>query len=152
MKIYDLELRQKFVREETMADPIFSTPAAQVSYICDAFKAYPCRESAWIIPLTLRGRPMGRHLVSVGSLNTAWAGAREVFRAAIIAGAASIIVAHNHTSGDPAPSRADRDVAHDLRNAGSILGIHLKDFLIVGTPEEDPLGIGYFSFFKAGLV
>ena len=64
----------------------------------------------------------------------------------------SILIAHNHPSGDPEPSSADVGITRQLREAGRILGIELSDHIILGRPEHDPLSRGYFSFRLAGLM
>jgi DNA repair protein RadC len=70
--------------------------------------------------------------VSKGSLNANIVHPREVFRPAILEGAASIIVAHNHPSGDPGPSQNDIDITRKLKETGVICGIELYDHLIIG--------------------
>ena len=70
--------------------------------------------------------------VSVGSLDSSIVHPREVFKDAIAASAASVIVAHNHPSGDPAPSPEDRQVTARLVESGRLLGIEVVDHLIIG--------------------
>lgn len=70
---------------------------------------------------------------------------REVFRDAIVKGAAAIIVAHNHPSGDEAPSREDRETTRRLQEAGRIIGIPVLDHVIVARG-------GSFSFRERGLL
>ena len=70
--------------------------------------------------------------VSVGILDSSLVHPREVFKDAIIASAAAIIVAHNHPSGDPTPSAEDRRITQRLAEAGQILGIELLDHVILG--------------------
>lgn len=69
--------------------------------------------------------------ISVGTLNTSLVHPREVFRAAIVASAAAIILGHNHPSGDPTPSPEDVTITTRLRAAGRIVGISLLDHIIV---------------------
>jgi DNA repair protein RadC len=69
---------------------------------------------------------------------------REVFRLAIGKGVKSVLLAHNHPSGDPAPSDKDRAITTRLRQAGDILGIEVLDHVIVG--EEN----AYYSFREGG--
>lgn len=69
-----------------------------------------------------------------------------------LAGCSALIVAHNHPSGDPAPSAADIHVTRKLREAAKILEIELVDHVIVGEAKADPLGRGTFSFREAGLL
>jgi DNA repair protein RadC len=71
---------------------------------------------------------------------------REVFRAAIGAGAYSIIVAHNHPSGDPTPSEQDFEVTRQLVYAGALLDIEVADHVIIGDRKR------YYSFSESGRI
>jgi DNA repair protein RadC len=77
--------------------------------------------------------------ISQGTLDTLLVHPREVFKPAISAGAAAIVLAHNHPSGDPTPSEADIKVTRDLIRAGQLLKIEVLDHVILGraTPERD---------------
>lgn len=77
---------------------------------------------------------------------------REVFRGAILASASALVVAHNHPSGDPAPSSADIVVTRMLRDAAKVIDIELLDHVIVGEKTADPLGVGFYSFRGANLL
>jgi DNA repair protein RadC len=81
--------------------------------------------------------------VSRGSLSTSIVHPREVFWSAVYHRAAAIICLHNHPSGDPAPSREDRDCTNRILHVGSILAIKVLDHIIVGENE-------YYSFADAG--
>jgi DNA repair protein RadC len=70
--------------------------------------------------------------VSIGSLNSSIVHPREVFSEAIRKNSASIIVCHNHPSGDPTPSKEDINVTERLKECGKLLGIELLDHLIIG--------------------
>ena len=80
-----------------------------------------------------------------GILNSSLIHPREVFRSAILAGAAGIIVAHNHPSGDPTPSADDRSVTRQMVDAGRLLDLPVYDHVILG-------GDRYMSFAEAGLL
>lgn len=82
--------------------------------------------------LDTKNRVMKTLTVSVGSLDASIVHPREVFKDAIAASAASVIVAHNHPSGDPTPSAEDRQVTARLVEAGQLLGIEVLDHLIIG--------------------
>ena len=97
------------------------------------------RESFFAVLLDTRHRVLGLHVVSTGGLDGAPVHPREVFGPALRDGAAAIVVAHNHPSGDPAPSAADRGVTGRLREVGELVGIELLDHLVVGAEH-------YFSF------
>jgi DNA repair protein RadC len=77
-------------------------------------------------------------LQTAGLVARAQADAREVFKAAIAANAAAIVLVHNHPSGDPTPSEADIKVTRDLIRAGQLLKIAVLDHVIIGraTPER----------------
>ena len=77
---------------------------------------------------------------------------REVFREAIRLSATAVIVAHNHPSGDPAPSPADIQVTRQLSEAARTVKIDLLDHVILGRQSTDPLSLGYYSFSNAGLL
>ena len=81
--------------------------------------------------LDTRRRLIRVQLISSGSLDTASAHPREVFREAAIAGAAAVVVFHNHPSGDPSPSVDDVRLTRRLAAAGEIVGIDLDDHLIL---------------------
>ena len=70
--------------------------------------------------------------ISHGSVNSSFVGAREVFQKALLANATSIILIHNHPSGDSKPSREDIEVTKKLIEAGNILGVQVLDHIIVG--------------------
>lgn len=82
--------------------------------------------------LDVKHRPAGEARVSTGILDGSLVHPREVFAPAIRGRAASVIVVHNHPSGDPAPSAEDREVTRRLRAAGEIVGIPLLDHVIIG--------------------
>lgn len=84
-------------------------------------------------------------VVFIGSLDQSIAVPREVFAPAVEKRAASIIIAHNHPSGNLQPSEADKRVTERFKEAGKILGIDLLDHLIIGEH-------GYFSFQAENLI
>jgi DNA repair protein RadC len=90
------------------------------------------RETVATLLLATNHRPLGLHIVTVGTLDSAPVHPREVFNAAILANAANLIIAHNHPSGDPTPSRADHEMLRRLAGAGALLGIRVVDYIIVG--------------------
>lgn len=94
-----------------------------------------------------KNRITGLHVVSQGSLNQSIVHPRETFKAAILANAAAVILAHNHPSGDTAPSREDREITRRLKEAGELLGIKVLDHVIVATDTGN-----YLSFTESGLL
>jgi DNA repair protein RadC len=94
-------------------------------------------------------RLIGNHIVSVDSLSEAIAHPRE-YRATILAGAYAHVLKHNHPSGDPAPSDADRRLMRKIHEAGQIMEISLLDHVIAGVPQAGCAP--YFSFREVGLL
>ena len=107
----------------------------------------PDREFFATLMLDGKNRITGLHVVSEGSLNQSIVHPRETFKAAILANAAAVILAHNHPSGDTAPSREDRDITRRLQEAGELLGIKVLDHVIVATDTGN-----YMSFTESGLL
>jgi DNA repair protein RadC len=89
------------------------------------------REQFVALLLNARHEVIGQEVVSVGILNASIVHPREVFRSAVKHGAAAIIVAHNHPSGDPEPSNEDLSITKQLAQAGAILGIDVLDHVII---------------------
>jgi DNA repair protein RadC len=88
-------------------------------------------EHSYALLLNIKNRVNAIHEVSIGSLGAAIIHPREVFRAAILSNAASIILVHNHPSGDPTPSPEDVDLTKRLVEAGSLIDIPILDHIIV---------------------
>ena len=118
-------------------EPELPFPKPSIERPVDALKllkqglAWEDREIFAIAILDARNQLIGINTVSVGSLNASLVHPREIFRPAILMGAASIILAHNHPTGDPSPSREDIELTKRLAKAGEILGIEVLDHLII---------------------
>jgi len=90
------------------------------------------REQFLVACLDAKHAIIGVNVVSIGSLTLSIVHPREVFKPAILLNAHALIAAHNHPSGDPAPSAEDRVLTARLRQAGELIGIALLDHLILG--------------------
>lgn len=95
-----------------------------------------------------RDRIKGHHCISVGSVNGACVVSREVFRLAVLLAASSVIVMHNHPSGDPTPGEADVTLTRILCLAGQTIGIPVKDHVIVGARYFSLRSMGIFDEFE----
>jgi DNA repair protein RadC len=142
-----------FAQYAAARDPMDS-PEVASQFWREVVVVDPCHEAdkehLVAVLLSAKLRMIGYHVVRVGSLNEAVAHPREIFRAAILAGAYALILMHNHPSGDPSPSDADRRLTKNIREAASILQINLLDHVIVGSP-----GMGrpaHFSFREMGIL
>jgi DNA repair protein RadC len=89
------------------------------------------QEEFHVVTLDTKKQPIGTHQISVGTLDASLVHPREVFRAAIRDAASSILVVHNHPSGDPTPSPEDFQVMRALTEAGELIGIALLDSIVV---------------------
>jgi len=90
------------------------------------------REMFVVLLLDGKNQLLGFNVVSIGCLTAALVHPREVFKPAILANAASLILAHNHPSGDPEPSAEDRAITERLRHAGDVMGIKILDHVVIG--------------------
>ena len=122
---FELWRRQFEVSER----PIIDSPEKAVEQLSDIRD----KKQEYFVCLTLDGanRLIAKRIITIGTLTSSLVHPREVFAEAISDRAASIIVAHNHPSGNTEPSQADRDVTERLKEAGLILGVQLEDHLIV---------------------
>lgn len=122
---FELWRRQFEVSER----PIIDSPEAAVAQLADIRD----KKQEYFICLTLDGanRLIAKRIITIGTLTSSLVHPREVFADAITDRAASIIVAHNHPSGGLLPSDADIDVTERLQDAGDLLGIQLKDHVIL---------------------
>ena len=103
------------------------------------------REHFIALYLDARNRIKGVSVVSIGTMTASLVHPREVFRAAVAAGAAAVIIVHNHPSGRATPSRQDRGVTRRLIEAGRTLGVEIADHVIV---TKD----AHFSFREGGIL
>jgi DNA repair protein RadC len=94
-------------------------------------------EQFLVVLLNTRRRLVKTERISQGTLDTILVHARDVFRSAITANAAAIVLVHNHPSGDPTPSDADIKVTRDLIRAGQLLKIELLDHVILGRATQE---------------
>ena len=99
------------------------------------------RECIVALLLDVKNKVIGTNLVSMGSLTASVGHPREIFKAAILANAACIILGHNHPSGDTHPSRDDDSFTKEIEQAGRFLQIPLLDHIIVGYSEYS-----YYSY------
>jgi DNA repair protein RadC len=104
-------------------------------------------EVFWILALDTQNRVLfdSPIVITRGILNSSLVHPREVFRSAIVAGAAGIILVHNHPSGDPTPSADDRAVTQQLVATGKLLDLPVHDHVIIGHSA-------YVSFAEQGLL
>ncbi len=150
MRIFEASIRYNLI-QDGKREPL-NRPELVAEYLRTAFETHPMQESFWVILLNRKNYPMGRVMISLGTLTSTLVHPREVLKPAILASASALIVSHNHPSGDPAPSAADVQVTRQLRESCRILDIDLLDHVIVGESTSDPLAKGYYSFREMGVL
>jgi DNA repair protein RadC len=113
------------------------------------------QESFHVLCLNAKNSLLNRHLVTLGLVDSTPVHPREIFREAVRDGASSVVLVHNHPSGDPTPSAEDLRVTRQLIEAGTVLGIKVVDHVIVGRPVAaagiEPGRSGYLSLRESGL-
>lgn len=123
--------RVQLVRESGVDRPSLDGPVDAARILC-SYLENEDREHFVSMMLDAKNKVIGIHTVSIGTLCCTVVSPREVFKAAILANAASIIIAHNHPSGDVTPSLEDIQVTAVLKQAGKLLDIEVLDHVIVG--------------------
>ena len=125
-----------------------SSPAAVTDLLKKILRKEDClskdKEHFWVIIVDTRNKVRFVELVSLGTMNSSLVHPREIFRRAIKRGASSIILGHNHPSGNPEPSEEDLRITKRIVEAGKIIGIEVLDHVVIGAA-------GY-SFKEKGLI
>ena len=142
--------RVKLVRESTHIYSFSSREVSSPDVVADVINEvldlnHEPQEIVCEIMLNTKNHIVGVMEVTRGTLDSSLVHPREVFRGAILHNAASIILCHNHPSGDSAPSREDMKVTERIKQAGKVLGIDLLDHVIIGNGE-------YTSIREEGLL
>jgi len=138
-----VEFGKRLGRVRNPGRPMISSPA-DVDGLLRGRIANLDRENFVVVLLNTKNEVLESPTVSVGTLSSTLVHPREVFKPAIRASAASVVLAHNHPSGKMEPSREDREVTSRIGEAAKILGIEVLDHVI--------LGDGYFSMKEHDLL
>ena len=147
---YKITLLKSKISEEDVKFSC-SKDVAENSFIHSLFTANDNdKEKLYVIILNIKNKVIGYSLVSMGSLTASIVHLREVLKPAILASAASIIIIHNHPSGDPDPSSDDIEITNRIAKASSIMGINLLDHIILGFEADEFKG--YYSFKQKDLI
>lgn len=139
-----VELGKRLLIDPEGLRPVIRNPEDAASLVRAELRYEP-QEHFKVLLLDSKNYVLKVLTVTVGTLNSSLVHPREVFRPAITQSAASVILAHNHPSGDPTPSPEDLQVTRQLVEAGRILGIEVLDHIIIG-------GIGYVSLKERRLM
>lgn len=139
-----LELGKRLYAKETFERVRFNEPDTVAEYFYQYF-LFDEKEKFCVVLLDTKNQPISTELISIGTLNSSLVHPREVFRPAIQKNANSVILAHNHPSGDPAPSKEDIVITKRLEEVGKVVGILVLDHIVVGRNR-------YISFREKNLL
>jgi len=142
-------LAARMARELQGDAPLLETPEQIADYLRDANRSYDV-ENFQAVLLNSRRKLIKVEKISQGLVDSILVHPREVFRGAIAANACTIVLVHNHPSGDPTPSDSDIRVTRDLIRAGQLLKIEVADHIILGQRTASN-SKGYFSMREMGL-
>ena len=129
-------LARKMAKDLQRESPVLDNPEAIVQLLREQ-NLVKNVETLQVLLLNTRRRLIRVEPVTDGTIDTLLVHPREVFKAAIAANAAAVVLAHNHPSGDPTPSEADIKVTRDLIRAGQLLKIEVLDHVILGRATQE---------------
>jgi DNA repair protein RadC len=130
--MYTFKLKTFHVSEAPTGEDAATSPRLAHSFLAPIFAERDADVEHFVmLALNAKGKAIGFKVIGQGTVTACLASPREVYRAALALGASSIVVAHNHPSGDVEPSREDIALTERLERAGEALGVPLADHLIV---------------------
>jgi DNA repair protein RadC len=145
-KVYEIQRIKQVIQEIEGGEKYIVRSPQDGANIASMFIGDEDREVFFVMCLNTKNQVVAVHRCHVGALNASIVTPREVFKSAILNNSASIIVSHQHPSGDVNPSREDIDVTKRLVECGKILGIEVLDHIIVNDKSE------YYSMKEKGYV
>ena len=138
-----LELSRRIAKEPSRKELSFDSPKSIADYYMEDFR-HAEQERMMILMLDTKGGFLGEAVISVGTVNASLVSPREIFLKALAFHAVSVIMLHNHPSGDPTPSEEDLLLTLRISKAGEMIGIELLDHLVLGDRK-------YISFREQGF-
>lgn len=127
--MYEVKMNMQSIVKEPLGDKIV-TPQQVYTVFEDMGRL--AQESIQVLTLSVKNRQIDRYLISLGTTTQSQVDISAIFRVAILDNAPSIVVVHNHPSGDPCPSAEDIKMTKRLVEAGKIMGITIIDHVIIG--------------------
>lgn len=132
LQFYSLKLIKES-KAPYLANNVINSPQDGFNFLHDIVKLHEnAEEYLYMIALGTKNNILGVAEVSHGSINSSIVTPREVFKRAFLMNATGIIIAHNHPSGNPQPSKEDIDITLRLNECSKILGVGLLDHIIIG--------------------
>jgi DNA repair protein RadC len=145
-----LELGKRLYKEEAEKKKRIEKADDVIGYVAEYYGPYlrdAKKEFFHVILLDIKNKPLHNIEISKGSLNAAIVDPREIIKEATLRSATSIVLVHNHPSGETEPSSEDIDITNRITQACDLVGVKVLDHIIIGKNKED-----YLSFVKAGLM
>lgn len=145
-----LEIGKRFIREKAEVRRSLKTPREVSQYVYENFAPYlrdKNKEFFIVILLDIKNKPLKNIEISKGSVNASIVDTKEIVQAATINLASSVILVHNHPSGDTTPSKEDVALTEQIKNACNLVNVKVLDHIILGKNSDD-----FFSFVSAGLL
>ncbi len=137
--------RLRRIRGSPIPDGIVATPSASAAMF-STLLGHEVVEVCGVVCLSSRLEVLAYHELARGTLDRTIVQPRDIFRTALLANAGSVLVGHNHPSGDPAPSPDDIELTRRVVAAGTLMGIAVLDHVIVAPANR------YFSFKESGQL
>ena len=137
------ELGKRLQTAQALPEDSLSSPQEVARFLLPRLR-YLDQEHFLILQLNTKNRLLGMETITIGTLDASLVHPREVFKVAIRQSSASLILAHNHPSGDPRPSQEDLYLTRRLKESGELLGIPILDHVIIGDNK-------YYSMKEEGL-
>ena len=138
------ELAKRMTKSETRKTLCFADPQTIADYYMEDLR-HKEQEHLLLLLLDVKSKLLGEKMLFTGSINASIISPREIYLEALKYHAAGIILLHNHPSGDPTPSMADRRATKKIQEAGSLLDIPLLDHIVIGDKQ-------YVSFHEKGYL
>jgi len=129
-RLYELKIIRE--KSEIYLPSLQFRNSADIYHAFNEYFAKEYREKFIILPLNAKNKLIGFHTVSIGSATSTLVHPREVFTTVCECSAASIILLHNHPTGDPVPSAEDLAITRRLREIGEVMGVRVLDHVIIG--------------------
>jgi DNA repair protein RadC len=147
------ELGRRAFAVSPRSAPQISSPAKAFEFLRPIVAGLTV-EKIFVLALNRKERLLKTIEITSGTATAALGHPREVLRAVLLShgSVSAFMLAHNHPSGDPAPSSADIHFTRTMREAAKSVDLQLLDHVIVGTPGNDPLGRGFYSFRESGII
>ena len=146
-----IEIAKRMMQSKRSSQIFLDEPQKVWDYLYPEVRADSV-EKVWVLCLDRKNKLIRAEPITSGTASGSLVHPREVFRPAIRHGASAIILAHNHPSGDPAPSSADLKVTKKILEASKAVDLSMLDHVIIGEPDACQQSLGFYSFSDEGLL